>query len=114
MEWLKIDDPVGCFPVHGLAGVWSMISVGLFAEAVPNGGTSNSSKSVGVLKGGKASFFGAQVLACICFIAWSLIVNLLEVSICTECAINWEFNILCTHVMIQADLSGRRRRDARS
>jgi len=78
MEWLKIDDPVGCFPVHGLAGVWSMISVGLFAEAVPNGGISNSSKSVGLLKGGKASFFGAQVLACICFIAWSLIVNLLE------------------------------------
>ena len=100
MEWLRIDDPVGCFPVHGLAGVWSLISVGLFSEAVPDGTTSNSSKSIGLFKGGEASFFGAQVLACVCFVVWSLIINLLEVNICTQHAINWELEILCTHMII--------------
>lgn len=29
---LKIDDPVGAFPVHGCAGIWGVIAVGLFSE----------------------------------------------------------------------------------
>ncbi|RME92466.1 MAG: ammonium transporter [Candidatus Hydrogenedentota bacterium] len=29
---LKIDDPVGAFPVHGLAGIWGGIATGLFGD----------------------------------------------------------------------------------
>jgi len=29
---LKIDDPVGAFGVHGAAGIWGLISVGIFAD----------------------------------------------------------------------------------
>jgi len=32
LESLKIDDPVGAFPVHGLCGVWGGIAVAIFGD----------------------------------------------------------------------------------
>lgn len=32
LDKLKIDDPVGAFPVHGLCGVWGGIATGFFGE----------------------------------------------------------------------------------
>jgi Amt family ammonium transporter len=32
LEALKIDDPVGAFPVHGLCGVWGGIAVAIFGD----------------------------------------------------------------------------------
>jgi Amt family ammonium transporter len=31
LERLRIDDPIGAWPVHGLAGIWGTLSIGLFA-----------------------------------------------------------------------------------
>jgi Amt family ammonium transporter len=31
LEHLRIDDPIGAWPVHGLAGIWGTLSLGLFA-----------------------------------------------------------------------------------
>ena len=31
LEWLRIDDPIGAFPVHGACGIWGTLSLGLFA-----------------------------------------------------------------------------------
>jgi Amt family ammonium transporter len=31
LEYLRIDDPIGAWPVHGLSGVWGTLSLGLFA-----------------------------------------------------------------------------------
>jgi Amt family ammonium transporter len=31
LEYLRIDDPVGAWPVHGLCGIWGTLSLGLFA-----------------------------------------------------------------------------------
>ena len=31
MEWLRIDDPVGAFAVHGACGIWGTLSLGFFA-----------------------------------------------------------------------------------
>jgi len=31
MEYLRIDDPVGAVAVHGAAGIWGTLSLGLFA-----------------------------------------------------------------------------------
>lgn len=31
LEWLRIDDPIGAVPVHGMCGIWGTISLGLFA-----------------------------------------------------------------------------------
>lgn len=32
LDKLKIDDPVGAFPVHGMCGVWGGIATGIFGE----------------------------------------------------------------------------------
>jgi len=32
LDKLKIDDPVGAFPVHGICGVWGGIATGIFGE----------------------------------------------------------------------------------
>jgi ammonium transporter, Amt family len=34
LDKLKIDDPVGAFPVHGVNGVWGTLSIGLFGQKV--------------------------------------------------------------------------------
>ena len=55
---LKVDDPVGAISVHGFAGVWGALAVGLFAD-----GTYNHTYPVGqVVKG---LFYGdpSQLLA---------------------------------------------------
>ena len=31
LEFLRIDDPIGAWPVHGLCGIWGTLSLGLFA-----------------------------------------------------------------------------------
>ncbi len=36
LEKLRIDDPVGAFPVHGLCGVWGGIATGLFGFKDPS------------------------------------------------------------------------------
>ena len=37
LDKLKIDDPVGAFPVHGVCGVWGGIATGIFGTAIPDG-----------------------------------------------------------------------------
>lgn len=38
LDKLKIDDPVGAFPVHGICGVWGGIATGIFGTALPEVG----------------------------------------------------------------------------
>ncbi len=35
LDKLKIDDPVGAFPVHGICGVWGGIATGIFGTTLP-------------------------------------------------------------------------------
>jgi len=39
LEMLKIDDPVGAWPVHGLCGVWGGIAVAIFGDYGPDYGS---------------------------------------------------------------------------
>ena len=32
LEWLRIDDPIGAVPVHGMCGIWGTLSLGFFAS----------------------------------------------------------------------------------
>jgi Amt family ammonium transporter len=32
LEYLRVDDPVGAWPVHGLCGIWGTLSLGFFAS----------------------------------------------------------------------------------
>ncbi|MEZ6033720.1 MAG: ammonium transporter [Planctomycetaceae bacterium] len=35
LDKLRIDDPVGAFPVHGMCGVWGGIATGIFGTSMP-------------------------------------------------------------------------------
>ncbi len=45
LDKLRIDDPVGAFPVHGLNGIWGVLAVGLFGQS---GATSKAAAAIGL------------------------------------------------------------------
>ncbi len=69
ISWLnrmRIDDVVGAFPVHGVAGIWGTLAVGLF------GTTDLGAPMNGLFQGGGAHALGIQaigVIACVAFTA---------------------------------------------
>ena len=67
-----IDDPVGAIAVHGGAGLWGTLAVGLFAE------TDNLN---GVFKGGGFKFLGVQALGCVTISVWSAVTTFLMLHI---------------------------------
>ncbi len=71
LEWLRIDDPIGAVPVHGICGIWGTLSLGLFAcgkyGATGPIGPDNSAPLKGLFYGGgtqvlKAQFIGSAVI----------------------------------------------------
>jgi Amt family ammonium transporter len=66
LEWLRIDDPIGAVPVHGICGIWGTLSLGLFA-AGEYGATGafapdNSAPLRGLFYGGGTSLLAAQFI----------------------------------------------------
>jgi len=62
LEKLKIDDAVGAFPVHGAAGMFGTLAVGLFAV------------DGGLFYGGGFSLFGIQLLGVVAVAAWVFVI----------------------------------------
>lgn len=66
LEWLRIDDPIGAVPVHGLNGIWGTLSLGLFAcgKYGSTGPISadNSAPLTGLFYGGGTQVLLAQAL----------------------------------------------------
>ena len=60
LEKLKIDDPVGAWPVHGLCGIWGGLATGIFGD-LPDG-----VETVG-------SFFTVQLISTVAICAWAFI-----------------------------------------
>ena len=67
VDWLnrlRIDDPVGAIPVHGMAGIWGTLAVGVFGQA------SLGAPSDGLFYGGGVGGLGIQaigILGCVAF-----------------------------------------------
>lgn len=66
LEWWRIDDPIGAVPVHGFAGIWGTLALGLFARgrfgATGPTGPDNSSPVAGLFYGGGPSVLLAQTI----------------------------------------------------
>src|SRR5689334_5904497 len=66
LEWLRIDDPIGAVPVHGLCGIWGTLSLGLFAcgsYGAPGPVTAdNSAPLKGLFYGGGLQVLKAQAI----------------------------------------------------
>jgi Amt family ammonium transporter len=66
LEHWRIDDPIGAWPVHGLAGIWGTLSLGLFAAGrygVPTAdGVDKSAIVKGLFYGGGTAQLKAQAI----------------------------------------------------
>ena len=66
LEHLRIDDPVGAWPVHGLNGIWGTLSLGLFATGqygLPTPTGADTSVTIkGLLYGGGIAQLKAQII----------------------------------------------------
>src|SRR5579862_3625309 len=68
LEYWRIDDPIGAVPVHGFAGIWGTLSLGLFASGqfgvTGPYGADNSAPNIvkGLFYGGDASVLKAQAI----------------------------------------------------
>jgi len=68
---LKIDDPVGAVAVHGINGLWGVLSLGLFADGTYGDGWNGVAGNVKGLFYGDPGQFVAEVIgsvACIIFV----------------------------------------------
>jgi Amt family ammonium transporter len=72
-----IDDPVGAISVHGVAGLWGLLSVGLFANGTFGDGYNNVHGNVTGLFYGDHSLHQlvAQIIAGVACIGWNVIVG---------------------------------------
>ena len=66
LEYLRIDDPIGAVPVHGLCGIWGTLSLGLFASgqygATGPFAADNSAPLKGLFYGGGMTLLSAQFI----------------------------------------------------
>src|SRR5262249_58057138 len=66
LEMLKIDDPIGAVPVHGICGIWGTLSLGLFAcgqyGATGPLAADNSAPLTGLFYGGGFTVLTAQMI----------------------------------------------------
>jgi Amt family ammonium transporter len=70
LEYLRIDDPIGAVPVHGVCGIWGTLSLGLFASGqygVTGAlGPDNSAPLTGLFYGGGLTVLKAQIIGSAC------------------------------------------------
>ena len=66
LEWLRIDDPIGAVPVHGICGIWGTLSLGFFAcgqyGATGPLAADNSAPLTGLFYGGGLTVLTAQAI----------------------------------------------------
>jgi len=75
LDKLHIDDPVGAVSVHGINGIWGLISVGLFADGAYGNYTTKPPYVRGLFYGGGADQLIAQLISAGVCIAWAFIMG---------------------------------------
>lgn len=66
---LKIDDPVGAIAVHGVNGLWGILSLGLFADGTYGNGWNGVPGNVtGLFYGDPGQFFAELIGGIVCFV----------------------------------------------
>ena len=71
-----LDDPVGATSVHGLAGAWGMLALGLFADGTFGSGYNDVTGNVrGLLYGGGGSQLLCQLIAVAACLVWTVLVG---------------------------------------
>ena len=71
LDKIKIDDPVGAFPVHGLCGLWGGLATGLFGDWETITVKIDDVDTSPITSWGQ--FVGVQALGSITIIAWAFV-----------------------------------------
>ena len=69
---LKIDDAIGAVSVHGIAGFWGTIVIGLWGVDGDTG--------IGLFNGGGASQFIAQLTGAVAYMVWAIVLSFIVFS----------------------------------
>ncbi|MBT4779496.1 MAG: ammonium transporter [Polaribacter sp.] len=64
---LKIDDAIGAASVHGVAGAWGTLVIGLWGV--------DGDTAIGLFNGGDASQLGAQAIGVLAYAAWAVLLS---------------------------------------
>ena len=75
VDKIRVDDPIGCLPVHGVAGIWGTLAVGLFAAG--DRLTANPLSSKGLLLGGGGGQLWVQFYGIAATIGFTLTASLI-------------------------------------
>jgi Amt family ammonium transporter len=66
---LKVDDAIGAVSVHGVAGFWGTIVIGLWGV--------DGATGIGLFNGGGASQFIAQLTGAVAYMIWAIVMSLI-------------------------------------
>lgn len=72
---IGIDDPVGAVSVHGINGVWGLLSVGLFADGTYGLYTTDAPRIIGLFYGGGLGQLAAQAIGAVACVAWAFLLG---------------------------------------
>ena len=70
---LKIDDAIGAASVHGVAGAWGTLVIGLWGV--------DGDTAIGLFNGGGASQLGIQATGVLAYAAWALALSFIVLAI---------------------------------
>ena len=70
---LKIDDAIGAFSVHGIAGVWGTLVIGLWGV--------DGDAGIGLFNGGGAAQLGAQAIGVLAYAVWAVLLSFIVLAI---------------------------------
>ena len=68
LDYIRIDDPVGAFSVHGVCGIWGTVVVGLWGYDVQGTGA-----GIGLFTGGGVGQLWIQIVGCIAYAVWTVV-----------------------------------------
>jgi Amt family ammonium transporter len=86
VDKLKIDDPIGCIPVHGISGVLGTLAVGLFATRERLDALNLSGSEAGIFYGGGGhqlwvQFYGVAATIAFTFTASFILFALIKYTV---------------------------------
>jgi Amt family ammonium transporter len=80
LEYLRIDDPIGAVPVHGICGIWGTLSLGLFAcgqfGSTGPMAADNSAPLTGLFYGGGFTVLTAQIIGSAAVVSATFVTSL--------------------------------------
>ncbi|GFT89578.1 ammonium transporter 1 member 1 [Nephila pilipes] len=104
IDSLHIDDPTNTFAVHGVAGAWGMLAIGLFS--VKDNMRNYTRDLNGLFKGGGWKLIGIQAMSCGILFSWSILVSSILLYVETNQRKMTETkcfsNVICRHKQVVA------------